>query len=113
MTIRWFLAHGKNEDKEVDPPETWQEIVILKQFEAWDGAPVEITFAHADPEFDPDDIEVAAMSLYYKALEQASKKSPIWTRAEHSIRRYYLDLAGGVLGDLTEHRKEKRATREA
>lgn len=111
MTVHWFLAHGKDEDKEVDVPETWEEIVILQAREDFMGR-VEITFAHADPEFGPDDIEVAAMSLYYKKMEDIGRKNPIWSQAPTSVRHYYLSLAGGVLGDLTEHRKEKRATRE-
>lgn len=119
--IIWVLAHGRDEDREVEEPHTREEIVILKTEQTntvhssgeGDGfSNTYITFAKVEPMFDPDDLDMVAMALYYKRAEQSDQKVPAWMFAPHAIRKLYRDMAGAALGNLEQHLKEKRVTRE-
>lgn len=113
MTIRWFLAEGREEDRETEAPDTDVEIVILKTHEDYDGAPVEITYAYAGS-YDLlgwDLTEIAAMRLYHHDWEKTGadiKDRPLWAYLPEPVRRMHIRRAQAVLGSAMEHLKEKR-----
>lgn len=105
--IRWYLAEGSEEDKEVDEPKTHEEIVILKIYEEYDGAPVEITFARAgnDDLLGEELTSTAAVALYHKIY---GGEAPPWAFVSGGTRREFISMAQSALAAVTEYMREKR-----
>lgn len=104
--IRWMLAHGRDADREVNPPATDEEIVVLRYEQDPATDDVTITFAHAgaDDLCGWDVVERIAWRLYHKI----TRSNTPWAMLNPISKRYYIDAAQSVLADIMEDRAEKR-----
>jgi hypothetical protein len=128
--IRWILAEGRENDREVDEPKTTDEIVILRveqvegkafsphfpglndTFEWDDKDDVVILFARAGN----DDLlgweltETAARALFQrdKDLKQGDWHGFLWPELPRWKQRNYVTQAQIVLAAVTAHMREKR-----
>jgi len=120
--IRWILAHGGDEDKEVDAPETTDEIVILK-YEQWPGRAqylslvdehddlddTVITFARAgsDDLLGEELTLVAAMAM----MHSVEGDGVLWYHLSRGGQRAYIKHAQAMLAAVQERINEKRQER--
>lgn len=106
--IRWFLAEGREEDKEVECPLPKDEIVILSVTQPF-GYAGHITFARAgnDDLLGEDLTLVAAMAL----MHSVDGDSVLWYELSRGSQRAYLKHAQTILASVQERLKEKREER--
>jgi hypothetical protein len=112
IDIRWFLAQGLEEEKEVGCPLAEEEIVILSVTQPWGGL-AEITFARAgnDDLLSTEITEVAAHALYHKVESVDDVVAIPWMQLSQASRRTYIAYAQTMLAEVTEYMREKREER--